>query len=100
VSEEAETMSEPTARAPVHVRTWTVRLDVFQTGDTTSVHGVLDTGENVLESRSHARRNPRDAAVPEIGDEYAAGRALVDLGHQLLRAGMHDAAASTAPENG
>jgi hypothetical protein len=29
--------------------------------------------------------------VPEIGDEFAAGRALVDLGHQLLRAGTRDA---------
>lgn len=29
-----------------------------------------------------------------VGDEYAAARALIDLGHQLLRAGRTDSAAN------
>ncbi|WP_152648796.1 dsRBD fold-containing protein [Streptacidiphilus anmyonensis] len=33
-----------------------------------------------------------EASIPEIGDEYAAGRALLELGRQLLRAGETDAA--------
>lgn len=33
-------------------------------------------------------------AVVEIGDEYAAGRALVELGHQLLHDAMTAAAAN------
>lgn len=39
-----------------------------------------------LRGHGHARRNPADADVPEIGDELAAARALSDLAHQLLRA--------------
>jgi len=31
-----------------------------------------------------AKLNPHDHDVPEIGDEIAVGRALNDLGHQLL----------------
>jgi hypothetical protein len=72
---------------------WALRLDLFEEGDLTRVHALLDTGDNVLESRTVARRSPNDAPVPEIGDEFAAGRALVDLGHQLLRAGTIDSAA-------
>ncbi|MFC9329256.1 dsRBD fold-containing protein [Kitasatospora sp. NPDC057015] len=72
---------------------WTLHLQVFEDGDLTTVHAVLDTGDNTLRSRATARRSPNDPDVPEIGDEFAAGRALVDLGHQLLRAGETDTAA-------
>ncbi|MEV7782449.1 dsRBD fold-containing protein [Kitasatospora sp. NPDC088351] len=85
-------MNEGTAPQPARTKRWTLRLDLFEEGDVTKVHAVLDTGDNTLESRTTARRNPHDDPVPEIGDEYAAGRALVDLGHQLLRAGVTDAA--------
>ncbi|BFV55381.1 hypothetical protein KCMC57_up04850 [Kitasatospora sp. CMC57] len=87
-------MNDQTTNTPMHTKTWTLRLDLFEEGDVTWVHAVLDTGDNRLESRTEAHRNPHDPAVPEIGDEYAAGRALVDLGHQLLRAGMTDADAN------
>ncbi|MFE0462444.1 dsRBD fold-containing protein [Kitasatospora sp. NPDC058965] len=88
-----------TDTTPRHLRTkrWQLRLDLFEEGDTTKVHAVLDTGDNLLESRTSAHRNPGDPPVPEIGDEYAAGRALVELGHQLLRAGLIDSAANDAP---
>ncbi|KIQ65919.1 hypothetical protein TR51_10530 [Kitasatospora griseola] len=84
----------------VHTKTWSLRLDLFEEGDLTWVHAILDTGDNRLESRTEAHRNPRDPSVPEIGDEYAAGRALVDLGHQLLRAGMTDARTNEPPLHG
>ncbi|MFI6845192.1 DUF1876 domain-containing protein [Kitasatospora sp. NBC_00085] len=72
---------------------WTLHLQLFEEGDVTRVHAVLDTGDNTLRSSATARRSPGDPLVPEVGDEFAAGRALVDLGHQLLRAGTADAAA-------
>ncbi|MEU4115184.1 dsRBD fold-containing protein [Kitasatospora sp. NPDC028055] len=85
-----------TTTTPNSMRTkrWSLRLDLFEEGDTTKVHATLDTGDNTLEARTAAHRNPLDPPVPEIGDEYAAGRALIDLGHRLLRAGLADAAAN------
>jgi hypothetical protein len=37
-----------------------------------------------------ARRNPVDPAVPKIGDELAAARALSDLSHRLLEVAAAD----------
>ena len=72
---------------------WNLRLDLFEEGDDTRVHAVLDTGEKQLESHTTSRRNPNDRMAHEIGDEFAAGRALVELGQRLIRAGTTDAAA-------
>ncbi|MBY8876264.1 dsRBD fold-containing protein [Actinacidiphila acidipaludis] len=81
-----------TQQTAAHTRTWTLRLDIFEEDqDTTLVHAVLDTGDNTLVSRTAAHRNPDDPPVPEIGDEYAAGRALLALGRQLVDAGAADA---------
>ncbi|MFD5465661.1 dsRBD fold-containing protein [Kitasatospora sp. NPDC127059] len=88
------------ATTPMRTKRWTLRLDLFEEGDTTKVHAVLDTGDTSLESRTTARRNPHDPPVPEIGDEYAAARALIDLGHRLLRAGLSDSAANDRSESG
>ncbi|MFJ4674204.1 dsRBD fold-containing protein [Kitasatospora purpeofusca] len=85
---------------PMRTKRWTLRLDLFEEGDVTKVHAVLDTGDNTLDSRTEAHRNPRDPAVPEIGDEYAAARALIDLGQQLLRAGRTDAVSNESPGRG
>ncbi|MGY5032672.1 dsRBD fold-containing protein [Streptomyces sp. 900116325] len=79
---------------------WSVRLDLFEEGDLTKVHAVLDTGDTTLRSRASAQRNPNDTPVPEIGDEFAVGRALIDLGNQLLRAGRTDSASSDAAAPG
>lgn len=91
-------MAEPSTSGPLRTKRWNLRLDLFEEGDTTKVHAVLDTGERTLETRTTARRSPNDPPVPEIGDEYAAGRALVELGHRLLRAGITDAAANDRSE--
>ena len=89
------TSSNPSAQAStVRTKRWSLRLDLFEEGDVTKVHAVLDTGDNTLESRATAQRGRDDDPVPEIGDEFAAGRALVDLGQQLLRAGRADSAAN------
>lgn len=57
-------------------------MDLFEEGDVTEVHSVLDSGDKRLEGRTEAHRNPHDPPAPEIGDEYAAGHALIDLGQQ------------------
>lgn len=84
-------MTQRTTATAAHTRTWNLRLDIFEEDpDTTIVHAVLDTGTNRLVSRTSAHRNPHDRPVPAIGDEYAAGRALLQLGRQLLDAGALD----------
>ncbi|MFH8385192.1 universal stress protein [Kitasatospora sp. NPDC018058] len=75
----------------VRKKDWRLSLHVVEDRDTTRVHAVLDADGNVLHSDALARRNPLDTPTPAVGDEFAVGRALVDLGHQLLRAGVHDA---------
>ncbi|RAG86819.1 DUF1876 domain-containing protein [Streptacidiphilus pinicola] len=85
------TMKSPRPETGVlHTKTWNVRIDIVEERDVTRVHAVLDTGDNRLQATSASTRDPVDRPVPEIGDEFAAGRALVDLGYQLLRAGNTD----------
>ncbi|MFD8749863.1 dsRBD fold-containing protein [Kitasatospora sp. NPDC059577] len=52
---------------PMRTKRWTLRLDLFEEGDTTKVHALLDTGDNTLKTRTTAHRNPHDPPVPEIG---------------------------------
>jgi hypothetical protein len=75
----------------VRTKEWQLRLELTEDGDATTVRAVLDTGDEVLRTLGSAHRNPLDAEVPQIGDEFAAGRALVELGHRLLRAGTAEA---------
>jgi hypothetical protein len=78
---------------PTRTKTWTLRMDIVEEGmDATAVDATLDTGARTLVCHAGAHRNPNDPPAPDIGDEYAAGRALLDLGRQLLRAGASDAA--------
>lgn len=51
----------------------------FTTPDGTPVHG-----------HGTARRHPDDPAVPQIGDEVATARALLELAHTLLDTAAHD----------
>ncbi|MFD5497742.1 DUF1876 domain-containing protein [Streptomyces sp. NPDC001812] len=67
-----------------HTLEWKARLYLFEEGGTTKARAVVDTGITVLTGHGTARRNPADPDVPEIGDELAAGRALQDLGRQLV----------------
>lgn len=88
-------MTGQSAAAPARTKTWTLRMEIAEeSDDVTTVRAALDTGGTTLVSSTTAHRNPHDPPVPEIGDEYAAGRALLDLGKQLLRAGTTDAAAN------
>ena len=74
------------------MRRW--RVDIFvDEVDETTTHAearLFTDDETHLVGRGQARRNPRDPSVPEIGDEIAAGRALLDLARALLRASEAD----------
>ncbi|WP_406723823.1 DUF1876 domain-containing protein [Streptomyces sp. GD-15H] len=73
-----------------HTVEWKVRLYLFEEGGTTKARAVVDTGTTVLTGRGAAHRNPADREVPEIGDELAAGRAMQDLGRQLVEIAERD----------
>jgi hypothetical protein len=86
---EAYPVSEPAP--PRHVKTWTVRVDVFEEGDSTVAHAVLH-GEapTPLEEEGKAVRKPEDPPVPEIGDEVAVSRALRRLADRLMSTASGD----------
>ncbi|MGK5544620.1 DUF1876 domain-containing protein [Streptomyces sp. URMC 127] len=82
-----------------HTMEWNVHLDLVEDEGTTKARATLDTGTATVTGRGVAMRAPGDRDVPEIGDEFAAGRALRDLGEQLLHTAEHDVAAvGAAPE--
>lgn len=76
-----------------HVVEWIAHIHVFEDDNTTQARITLDTGANTLSGEGLARRRPSDPLVPEIGDELAVGRALVELGERLIRAAGEDVAA-------
>ncbi|MFF5187687.1 DUF1876 domain-containing protein [Streptomyces sp. NPDC000345] len=83
-----------------HTVEWTVRLFLFEEDDDTKARVVLNTGTTELTGHGAAHRNPADPDVPEIGDELAAGRALHDLGRQLVEVAGRDIEAINPPANG
>lgn len=83
-------MTRPVTSRPPTVKEWRLNLYLSEHDPDTTARIVLDTGDNVLESHAEARRNPYDPDVPEIGDELAAGRALIAMGRRLLRAADGD----------
>ncbi|ARP69446.1 DUF1876 domain-containing protein [Streptomyces pluripotens] len=92
-------MTRPVSNRAPHVKEWRLSLYLSEHDPDTTARIVLDTGDNVMESRAEARRNPYDASVPEIGDELAAGRALIAMGRRLLRAADGDMKATGAAES-
>lgn len=84
---------------------WTVDIHLsetsgqdFEDGETvrTSAEAQLHVRDDTsISGWGHARKNPRDRDVPEIGDELAAARALSDLAHHLLELVARDIEALT-----
>ncbi|MER5641251.1 dsRBD fold-containing protein [Kitasatospora sp. NPDC002227] len=66
---------------------WHLSLRLTESGDLTTAHAELTTAAAHLQADGQALRSPHDQPTSLIGDELAAGRALADLGHQLIRAG-------------
>ena len=86
---DVDTHHEP----PRHVKTWRVELNLFESGDSTTAHATLLAEAPGIDAVGRARRSPRDANVPEIGDEVAAARALRRLADRLLGTASDDIAA-------
>ncbi|WP_055492692.1 dsRBD fold-containing protein [Streptomyces sp. TP-A0356] len=91
-------MTRAVGDRPPSGKEWRLNLYLSEHDPATTARVVLDTGDNVLESCAEAHRSPYDVAVPEIGDELAAGRALISLGRELLRSAADDIAAAGASE--
>ena len=73
------------------VRTWTVRVDIDgHEGRPRAVARLQTGGDQSLAATGHARLNPSDRDVPEIGDELAVARALSELSHHLLDVAARD----------
>ncbi|KMS89358.1 MULTISPECIES: dsRBD fold-containing protein [Streptomyces] len=90
-------MTGPMSSRPA-VKEWRLNLYLSEHDPDTTARIILDTGDNVLESHAEARRNPYDRAMPDIGDELAAGRALIAMGRMLLRAADGDMKATGAAD--
>jgi len=75
-----------------HVREWPIRLYFFEEDGETQARVVLTASGGRLEVVGEALCEPGDFDVPEIGDEVAAGRALIALGGKLLGSGEADVA--------
>ncbi|HEU5355557.1 MAG TPA: DUF1876 domain-containing protein [Actinocrinis sp.] len=74
----------------LHTRKWDAEVLLFEQDGATRADVVLNTGENTLHGTGVARCHPGEGDVPEIGDEIAVGRALVDLGRKLIGAAADD----------
>ncbi|QYC41856.1 hypothetical protein Nocox_21250 [Nonomuraea coxensis DSM 45129] len=83
----------------MEAKQWTVQIHLTENGDDTHARAVLTTraGQARLTGAGHARRNPADASVPEIGDELAASRALADLADKLAVITQRDITALAGP---
>jgi hypothetical protein len=69
------------------------RVDVMigeNDGSTYAEARLISDVENRLAGVGRAQVGPHDYDIPEIGDEVAVARALVDLGHQLLHTAADD----------
>ncbi|MFF7640926.1 dsRBD fold-containing protein [Streptomyces canus] len=83
-----------------HTVEWKVRLYLFEEEGTTKARAVLNTGTTEFTGHGAAHRNPTDEEVPEIGDELAAGRAMHDLGRQLVDVAASDIGDAGPPTAG
>jgi len=68
-----------------HGNDWHVTIHLSDDRSDTGASATLSHGAQKLVGHGEAHRSPYDSDIPQIGDELAAGRALMDLGRQLLR---------------
>jgi len=62
---------------------WKLTFEVEEDADHCTMVVHLDAGDRSLAGSGRSRRNPTDPAVPQIGEELAAARALHDLANHL-----------------
>ncbi|HEX6760506.1 MAG TPA: DUF1876 domain-containing protein [Propionibacteriaceae bacterium] len=74
-----------------HTATWHIEIFLSEDGDRTRAEAILRTSAGTeLRHEGLAWRNPKDTAVPEIGEELATARALSGLAHDLFEATVSD----------
>jgi Domain of unknown function (DUF1876) len=84
---------------PMPTKRWSVDIYITEIQGDTRAKALLSTGDRLSVSGSGTTRlSPSNRSVPEIGDEFAAARALIDLGHRLLELAGVDAAESTGEQ--
>ena len=76
-----------------HAKHWRANIFLYEDDGETAANAVLEAGGTTVHGLGRARRNPADFEVEGIGDELAAGRALIALGRQLLGMTEKDIAA-------
>jgi hypothetical protein len=91
-------MTSAAGRRLPSAKEWSLRLYLSEHDPDTTARIVLDTGDSLVECCAEAHRSPYDEAVPEIGDELAAGRALISLGRRLLRSAAGGITETGAPQ--
>ncbi|MEK0099742.1 dsRBD fold-containing protein [Streptomyces sp. A475] len=82
-----------------HTAEWKIHLYVVEEDRTTKARLELDTGTARLTGHGHARRNPEDSDVPEIGDDLAVSRAMENMAGQLKATAYSDMRAVGADPN-
>jgi hypothetical protein len=62
---------------------WKLTFETREDEDHCEMVVHLDAGDRSMSGFGRSSRNPSDPAVPQIGEELAAARALHDLAHKL-----------------
>jgi hypothetical protein len=80
----------------IEAKRWIVVITIDEhDGNTKAVAHLRTRDSDRLVGVGLARCNPADNDVPEIGDELAVARALIDLGNRLLSAAASDIGENT-----
>lgn len=67
-----------------------IDVDVVEDPDACTASASVMTNHGLMRAEGVARRKPADPNIPMVGEELAIGRALVDLGDQLMSAASDD----------
>ncbi|MBL0884864.1 dsRBD fold-containing protein [Myceligenerans indicum] len=73
--------------------TWQVEITLNESSGSTTAEATV-RGIPEVRAVGHARKDPQDAEVPQIGDEIAAARALRRLADRLLAVAEDDVSAA------
>jgi hypothetical protein len=68
------------------IETSEIEITFEEDGDHTEARATIALRGATFTGWGRARRNPADPAVPMVGEELAAARALSELAHKLMEA--------------
>jgi len=76
-----------------------VDVDVVEEPDECRATATVMTSRGPMRAEGAARRKPQDPNIPMVGEELAIGRALVELGDQLISAASDDLFTPPSPHD-